>query len=118
MQTQRGVEGVMAAYTLVQTAKLNDVNVRKWLNEYLADAYWHCVKKAWRYAIQEGKDPSRRINEFNVDPLETVRAKALENPDDEKAQMRYRCNMHYLMSDYDCAGWLKTLLDKERFGAD
>jgi len=26
--------------------------------------------------------------------------------------------MHYLMSDYDCAGWLKTLLDKERFGAD
>ena len=118
MQTQRGVEGVMAAYTLVQTAKLNGVNVRKWLNEYLADAYWHCVKKAWRYAIQEGKDPSRRINEFNVDPLETVRAKALEKPDDEKAQMRYRCNMHYLMSDYDYAGWLKTLLDKERFGAD
>ena len=118
MQTQRGVEGVMAAYTLVQTAKLNGVNVRKWLNAYFSNAYWHCVKKAWRYAMQEGKDPSRRINEFNVEPLETVRAKALENPDDEKAQMRYRYNMHYLMSDYDCAGWLKTLLDKERFGAD
>ena len=38
--------GTYAADTLVQTDRLKGVNVRRWLNEYLAGACWHYVKKA------------------------------------------------------------------------
>ena len=66
MQTLRGVEAMMAAYSLVQTGKLNGMDVRTWLSDFVAAAYMHCVRKAWRFALQEGKDPTRKIMDYNV----------------------------------------------------
>ena len=106
MQTLRGAEAMMAAYSLVQTGKLNGMDVRTWLSDFVAAAYMHCVRKAWRYALQEGKDPTRKIMDYNVSPLAEVKAAAQADPDDDMARTRLAYNMHHLIEDFDFTAWL------------
>ena len=97
---------MMAAYSLVQTGKLNGMDVRTWLSDFVAAAYMHCVRKAWRDALQEGKDPTRKIMDYNVSALAEVEAAAQADPDDDMARTRVAYNMHHLIEDFDFTAWL------------
>ena len=70
MQTMRGMKAFAHALSVVQTGRLNDFDVRRWLLDYSRALYLHCVEEAWSQALYDGKDPNRRIMKYDMEELQ------------------------------------------------
>lgn len=70
MQTVRGMKACAHALSVVQTGRLNDFDVRRWLLDYSRALYLYCVEEAWSQALIDGKDPNRRIMKYDMEELQ------------------------------------------------
>ena len=70
MQTVRGMKAFAHALSVVQTGRLNDFDVRRWLLDYSRALYLYCVEEAWSRALSDGKDPNRRIMKYDMEELQ------------------------------------------------
>lgn len=70
MQTVRGMKACANALSVVQTGRLNDFDVRRWLLDYSRALYLYCVEEAWSQALIDGKDPNRRIMKYDMEELQ------------------------------------------------
>ena len=111
MQTERGMQAATASLSLVQTAKLNNMDVRRWLLDYSTALYVHCMEAGWAQAYADGKDFSTKLTNFNcapLDELEKERAAATTAKARERAERKIRYNMHTLSQGFDYSRWLPS----------
>ena len=69
MQTLEGADAVATCISLAETAKLNGIDLEKWLNDYSAAAFRHAYAKGWTKAYREGKDPYKKIQKWDMKAL-------------------------------------------------
>ncbi|KAB7649370.1 transposase [Sutterella faecalis] len=69
MQTVEGADAVATCISMAETAKLNDIDLEKWLNAYSAAAFRHAYAKGWTKAYREGKDPYKKIQKWDMKAL-------------------------------------------------
>ena len=66
MQTVRGMKAFAHALSVVQTGRLNRFDVRRWLLDYSRALYVYCVEEAWSKALADGKDPNRKLMQYDM----------------------------------------------------
>ena len=70
MQTVQGMKAFAHALSVVQTGRLKDFDVRRWLLDYSRALYLYCVEEAWSRALSDGKDPNRQIMKYDMEELQ------------------------------------------------
>ena len=64
-----GVNDMNKIYSVFATAKANDIDIVEFLREYCHALYKYCIEKKWTEEIKNGKNPEKKIIDWDMKEL-------------------------------------------------
>ena len=69
-QSIEGVQSLCDIFTVFETAKVNGIDDPcEWLRRFGVALFKHCYEKGWTRALYDGKDPSKKIMQWDFTEL-------------------------------------------------